>query len=1203
MEKYSLGTPLRLLLYRGEGEKAVEPLTNLFKQDKNVQSIIQGVQTGLREQLATGLTGSARMLFAANLFRETGRTCMVITHNMNQAQKAADDLSELLSKDEVLLYPANELITTEVALASPETLGNRLDVIMRLTSGFTGVFVVPFSGLRKILPPKEVWKQHTVALSVGDTYPIETLSEKLVFMGYERAEMVEKRGEFSIRGGIVDIYPVTSEHPIRMEWFDDDVDSIRPFSVTDQRSIDKWQEVVLPPARELFGDAKVLYQAGDQVAQLLRERLEKTKDPSLHEKLEKSIGWDVEQLKSGTIFTGIYKYVSQIYPQGESILNFLPEDTLLVVDEPARIQEMSKQLEREEAEWKTALLEQGEMLPSLKVSFSSEEVLQTNQQKVYLSLFMRQITGVQAHHIVQFMCRGMQQFHGQMHVLKAELERLSKAKYNILFTASTEERMQRLVRVLQDYGMEVVSMESAGGLPVGRPAVCVSSLLNGFELSSAKLAVITEGEVFTQKQRRVRRSNKLDHAEKIKDYQELKPGDYVVHVNHGIGKYLGIETLNVAGLHKDYLHIQYAGNDKLYVPVEQIDQVQKYVGSEEKTPKVYSLGGNEWSKVKNKVRTAVADIAQDLIKLYAKRQEARGYAFHTDTPFQREFEAMFPYEETPDQLRSIAEIKKDMERSQPMDRLLCGDVGYGKTEVAVRAAFKAVMDGKQVAVLVPTTILAQQHYETFRERFADFPIEVHVLNRFRSRKEQKETVEGLKTGSVDIVIGTHRILSKDIGFRDLGLLIIDEEQRFGVKHKERIKELRTNIDVLTLTATPIPRTLHMSMMGVRDLSVIETPPENRFPVQTYVIEYSAALVREAIERELSRGGQVYFLYNQVNNIDRMAEQIRMLVPEARIAVAHGQMADTELERVMLDFLDGEYDVLVSTTIIETGVDIPNVNTLIIYNADKMGLSQLYQLRGRVGRSNRIAYAYFTYQRDKVLSETAEKRLQAIKEFTELGSGFKIAMRDLSIRGAGNLLGAEQHGHIATVGFEMYSQMLKDAVVELQNGDTDRKENSEPQIDLNVDAYLPSQYIPDEKQKIELYKKIRSLRTLGQVSDLEEEMEDRFGDLPDPAQNLLRVAKLRAYALQYGIETMEEKGNEIHVTLRPEENAMINGQTLFKLANQFPGRVRLVSGKSIGMVFKKNGLTPKVVLEMMDSFFGQYQQVRKREGVVERATID
>ncbi|MFS8612948.1 MAG: transcription-repair coupling factor, partial [Planifilum fulgidum] len=541
-----------------------------------------------------------------------------------------------------------------------------------------------------------------------------------------------------------------------------------------------------------------------------------------------------------------------------------------------------------------------------------------------------------------------------------------------------------------------------------------------FEMSTARLAVVTEGEVFTQRRRRARRIAKMDYAEKIKDYQDLKPGDYVVHVNHGIGRYMGIETLEVDGRHKDYLLIQYAGNDKLYVPVEQIELVQKYIGSEEKKPKVYSLGGSEWSKVKNRVRSSVKDIAAELIELYAKRQAAKGYAFSKDTPFQREFDAMFPYEETPDQLRSIEEIKRDMERDKPMDRLLCGDVGYGKTEVAIRAAFKAVMDGKQVAVLVPTTILAQQHYETFRERFADFPVEIQVLSRFRTRKEQKELIKGLKDHTVDIVIGTHRLLSKDVQFRDLGLLIIDEEQRFGVKHKEKIKQMKHNVDVLTLTATPIPRTLHMAMIGVRDLSVIETPPENRFPVQTYVLEYSAALVREAIERELARGGQVYFLYNQVQNIEQMAEQVRSLVPEARVAVAHGQMPEAELEKVMLDFLDGEYDVLVSTTIIETGVDIPNVNTLIIYDADKMGLSQLYQLRGRVGRSNRIAYAYFTYQRDKVLTEAAEKRLQAIKEFTELGSGFKIAMRDLAIRGAGNLLGAEQHGHIASVGFELYS---------------------------------------------------------------------------------------------------------------------------------------------------------------------------------------
>lgn len=879
----------------------------------------------------------------------------------------------------------------------------------------------------------------------------------------------------------------------------------------------------------------------------------------------------------------------------------MPKDAVLIMDEPTRIRETARQMEREEAEWQTALLGQGEYLPGLKVSFTYEELFQQNPLDViYLSLFMRQTPGIQPQNIVQILCRGMQQFHGQMHALKTEWERWIKGRYRVIFTAGTEERAERLIRVLADYGMEVTKDTSENPPVPGHPVVRIGTLLGGFEMSATRLAVITEGEVFTQRRRRARRIAKMDYAEKIKDYQDLKPGDYVVHVNHGIGRYAGIETLEVDGRHKDYLLIQYAGNDKLYVPVEQIEQVQKYIGSEEKKPKVYSLGGSEWSKVKNRVRSSVQDIAAELIQLYAKRQAAKGYAFSKDTPFQREFDAMFPYEETPDQLRSIEEIKRDMERDRPMDRLLCGDVGYGKTEVAIRAAFKAVMDGKQVAVLVPTTILAQQHYETFRERFADFPVEIRVLSRFRTRKEQRETIKGLKDHTVDIVIGTHRLLSKDVQFRDLGLLIIDEEQRFGVKHKEKIKQMKHNVDVLTLTATPIPRTLHMAMIGVRDLSVIETPPENRFPVQTYVLEYSAALVREAIERELARGGQVYFLYNQVHNIDQMADQVRQLVPEARVAVAHGQMPETELEKVMLDFLDGEYDVLVSTTIIETGVDIPNVNTLIIYDADKMGLSQLYQLRGRVGRSNRIAYAYFTYQRDKVLSEAAEKRLQAIKEFTELGSGFKIAMRDLAIRGAGNLLGAEQHGHIASVGFELYSQMLKEAIEELQ-GKEEKEKSVEPEIELKVDAYLPAEYIRDEKQKIEIYKKIRSVRTLEEARDLEEEIEDRFGDLPEPVINLLRVARIRAYAVQYGIEQVVQEKGEIVIRFSPDQNGRIDAGRLIRLTHEVPDRrVRLSSGRRVGIAFKVQGMSSGDALSMIERFLEKFETVLKKKGEMRHA---
>ncbi|SDC86148.1 transcription-repair coupling factor [Melghirimyces thermohalophilus] len=1175
----------------------MDTLVQLFRRDDEFQATIESLKNGLKEQLVAGLTGSARMLYAASLHLESNRPVMVVTHNLNQAQKAVEDLYELLPKDRVMLYPANELVATEIALDGHETLGERIQVLSHLSKGFQGVFVVPFAGLRKLFPPPYVIAGNHRTLTVGEEHPIEPLMEQLVKIGYERVDMVEKPGEFSLRGGILDLYPVTFQHPVRIEWFDDEVDSIRPFSVTDQRSFEKLDRVEIPPAKELFADAETMYQAGDRVAHLLEERLAKVKDPEIKKKLVEKITWEVEQLKSGTPFTGIYKYISQIYPDCRTLADYMPDNTVWVVDEPARIQESARQVESEESEWQTALLGQGEFLPQLSISRSYDELfLRQEHQRIYLSLFMRQVGGIQPQNIVQFICRGMQQFHGQMHVLKTEWDRWVKSKYRVLFLASTDDRAERLERVLSDYGMEVVRSTEEGKLVPGVPAIRVASLAGGFEMGSARLAVITEGEVFTQKRRRPRRTAKLDHAEKIKDYQELKPGDYVVHVNHGIGRYQGTETLDVGGIHKDYMVVQYAGNDKLYVPIEQIDQVQKYLGSEEKKPKVYSLGGSEWSKVKNKVRSSVEDIASDLIQLYAKRQASKGYAFSPDTPYQREFEALFPYEETSDQLRSIEEIKGDMEKTQSMDRLLCGDVGYGKTEVAIRAAFKAAMDGKQVAVLVPTTILAQQHYETFRERFADFPVEIHVLSRFRTRKQQRETIKGVEDGTVDIVIGTHRLLSKDIRFKDLGLLIVDEEQRFGVKHKEKIKQLKSNVDVLTLTATPIPRTLHMSMMGVRDLSVIETPPENRFPVQTYVLEYSAALVREAIEREMARGGQVYFLYNQVHDIDKKADQIRMLIPDARIAVAHGQMAETELEKVMLDFLDGEYDVLVSTTIIETGVDIPNVNTLIIHDADKMGLSQLYQLRGRVGRSNRIAYAYFTYQRDKVLSETAEKRLQAIKEFTELGSGFKIAMRDLAIRGAGNLLGAEQHGHIASVGFELYTQMLKEAIKEQQGG-KEEETAFDPVIELDVDAYIPSDYIQDEKQKIEIYKKIRAVNTLEEAKDLDEEIEDRFGDLPQPVQNLLRIARLRAYAIRYGIEEIKQQQSEIHIRLHPDQNETVDGQQLFRIAQNFPGRVRLSSGERIGVTFRLKGIPIAKGLEMVEQFLIQYEAVPKTKGAL------
>ena len=1179
------------------GRDNLDAIVTRFSEDKDFLSTVTGVTSGMKEQLVAGLSGSSRALYVAAFYRKVQRPVVFVTHNFNQAQKFTEDLLEFLSEDEVRLYPANELIAAEIAMSDQSTASDRIRVMSDLAKGFKGVLVVPYAGLRKKFMPCDVFQAAHLSLQEGQHIQIDDVTHRLTATGYTRVDMVERKGEFSVRGGIVDVYSPSAVNPWRIEWFDDEIDTIRAFDVSDQRSLERQGEVVLPPAVELFATAEELYQSGERLQTHLNERLQQTKDPKMKSQLHEEIGWEIEQFKQGLLFRAMSKYIALIYPNTHKITDYMPENTVLMFDEPSRIRESAKQMEREEAEWKTALLQQGEFLPDIDVSEEYEDLMiRLKQVKIYLTMFVRQVPHTHPQNIVNFITRAMQEFHGQIHALKAEWERWLKTGNRVVFLASNQERARRLQRVLGDYGMDVDLIEQNVSDVPKHPSVIIGHVQNGFEFPGAKLVIVTESEVFTQKQRRTRRATKMTNAERIKSYQDLKPGDYVVHVNHGIGKYLGIETLKVGGLHKDYLNIRYAGNDKLYVPIEQIDLVQKYVGSEEKSPKVYSLAGSEWSKVKNKVKSSVKDLANDLIQLYAKRQSTKGYQFSKDIPYTREFEALFPYEETPDQLRAIEEVTRDMESEVPMDRLLCGDVGYGKTEVAIRAAFKAVMDGKQVAILVPTTILAQQHFETFRERFADYPVDIQVLSRFRTKKEQNETLKGLKRGTVDIVIGTHRLLSKDVQFKDLGLLVVDEEQRFGVAHKEKIKKLRHNVDVLTLTATPIPRTLHMSMLGVRDLSLIETPPENRFPVQTYVVEYSGGLVREAIEREIARGGQVYFLYNQVQNIQTMADQLSALVPDARVAIAHGQMSEMELERVMLDFLDGEYDVLVSTTIIETGVDIPNVNTLIIYNADKMGLSQLYQLRGRVGRSNRIAYAYFTYQRDKVLTEVAEKRLEAIRELTELGSGFKIAMRDLAIRGAGNLLGAEQHGHIASVGFDMYSQMLKDAIEDLK-GEPTEDTAKDPEVDLKIDAYIPNDYIFDERQKIEMYKKVRGLDEIDEVSELENEMVDRFGEPPLPVTNLLYLTRIRIYAKQYGVEEVKQQGQNVLITFRHTD---VSGQRLIKLAHAFKNYVRLVPGKDVRVELKLKGLDESEKLEMLKRFLIQCESVLKQKGEIQHA---
>lgn len=1170
-------------------------LQHYLSTSDHSKAILNGIEANLREQLITGLTGSLRSLMLASIFRETKRTQLVVTNNLFQAQKLYDDLLSLLNTEYVYLYPANELISSEIAIASPEMKGQRIEVLNALVHGRKGIIIVPLSGLRRLLPPKDLWLASQIELKVGETLDIEQLLKKLIDIGYQRVDMVSSPGEMSVRGGIIDMYPLTEENPIRLELFDTEIDSIRYFSIEDQRSQEKLTEVSIGPAKEVLLFEEHFGKAASRLEVGLAESLKKLTNQVAKEKMTEQVSFEIGQLKQKNDFQGMYKYISLYYDEPSTILDYIGEDGVLFIDELSRVKELATELDKEEAEWLTTLIEAGEIIPDLSLSKNFEQLLEkAHLPIIYLSLFLRHVQKTNPQNIVSFHSKSMQNFHGQLDLLKSETERWQKSNQTVVFLGADKERAKRMLHILDDYQIDAVLVEKTTDVLLGKVQVMVGQLNNGFELPELKLVVLTEEEVFTKKAKRPKRRQTLSNAERIKTYSELQVGDLVVHINHGIGKYLGIETLEINGTHKDYLHLRYAGNDKLYVPVDQIDQVQKYVGSEEKDPKIYALGGSDWKKVKRKVESSVQDIADDLIKLYAEREASKGFQFSKDGTEQAEFEASFAYQETEDQLRAIQEIKADMERERPMDRLLCGDVGYGKTEVAIRAAFKAIMDGKQVAILVPTTILAQQHYATIRERFMDFPINVGVLSRFQTKKEQTETIKGLKAGTVDLVVGTHRLLSKDITFFDLGLLIVDEEQRFGVTHKEKIKQMKANIDVLTLTATPIPRTLHMSMLGVRDLSVIETPPENRFPVQTYVLEYNGLLVKEAIERELTRGGQVYFLYNRVESIERMAEQISMLVPDANVAFAHGQMSERELEAVMLDFLDGEFDVLVTTTIIETGVDIPNVNTLIIYDADKMGLSQLYQIRGRVGRTNRVAYAYFTYQQDKVLTEVAEKRLQAIKEFTELGSGFKIAMRDLSIRGAGNLLGAQQHGFIESVGFDLYSQMLKEAIDE-RKGLKQDDALFQVEIDMAIDAYIPESYIQDSKQKIEMYKRFKALQSAEDIEELQEEMIDRFGDYPKQVSYLLGISKLKLLANQEKVEQLTQEKDKCTLLLSEVESNHIDGAKLFMLVNELGNHFSLgTAGKKIKITFKTKGLTEDEIISTFEALLLRLPEAKKTE---------
>lgn len=1172
-------------------------IVQLFGKNPQVNEWIRQLQEGASRQLVTGLSGSAKTLLFTHAFSSLKKNLIVVVPNLYSANQLAEDFRHLLPEEAIHTFPVDEVLSAEMSFSSPEARRERIETLYALENGEKGVYLIPAAALHKRLPQKQTWKEAQMHLQIDQDIEFEKLPQNLISMGYVRETLVAKPGDFSIRGNIVDIYPLTSNNPARIELFDTQIESIRFFETETQRSIEKVDDIVVLPTTEQVFSSEDMLHGVQQVRELLAKRLDRTIDDEEKRILQEYFNQLLSEWEQGIPGEYAKYYTDLFYREETTILDYFSEDTLVMVDDYPRIMEMTREIERESAEWQT------QKISELRI-FSEQKLIIDVHQRIqklpfpttFLALFQKGMGNLKFQSILNFQYRSMQQFFGQVPLLKAEMDRWQKQKQTVIVFIPTKERVKKAEEILRDAEIPVVET-TPEELIIGDIQLVEGALQSGFEFPQQKLVVITEKELFQKATKKRARRQSISNAERLKSYTDLKPGDYVVHINHGIGKYIGMETLEVDGVHQDYMTILYQNEDKLFIPVTQLNLIQKYVASEGKSPRVNKLGGSEWSKTKRKVTAKIEDIADELIQLYASREAEIGYAFGPDDAYQKEFEEAFPYSETDDQLRSTAEIKRDMEKEKPMDRLLVGDVGYGKTEVALRAAFKAIKESKQVALLVPTTILAQQHYETMVERFEGFPVNVGLLSRFRTRKQQNETIEQLRTGQIDIVVGTHRILSKDIEFSDLGLLIIDEEQRFGVKHKERLKQLRAQIDVLTLTATPIPRTLHMSMLGVRDLSVIETPPANRYPIQTYVMEKNPGAIREAIHREMGRGGQVFYLYNRVETIERKVEEIQELVPEARVGFAHGQMTETQLENTLFDFIEGQYDVLVTTTIIETGVDIPNVNTMFVENADYMGLSTLYQLRGRVGRSNRVAYAYFMYEPQKILNEVSEKRLQAIKDFTELGSGFKIAMRDLSIRGAGNLLGAQQHGFIDAVGFDMYSQLLGEAVLRKQGKNT-QIEKTAIEIDLGIDAYLPDTYVTDQRQKIEIYKRIRELDTQEILDELEDDLLDRFGEYPEEVAHLLTVGQIKMDGERALLERVMRQENQVTITLSKVGTKRYSVEQLFEAlsATNFKAGLGVEKEKMVIRLTIPKEMTPAVWMQEIQGFIKALRQQKYQKAI-------
>lgn len=1051
----------------------------------------------------SGLVDVEKLHVLAGIFNETKRPMVLVTYNEIQARKLYQDLKKLIKQ--TYFFPKKEITSYDYVAQSKEIEYKRIDVLNKMYLAKKQkepiIIVTTIEAVMQKMVAKDTLYQNVIDFEVGKTYLLDGIKEKLVGLGYERSDLIENKGQFSIRGGIVDV-GLSEKIGVRIEFWGDEVDSIRFFQISSQRSTEMLKEITIFPAHEL-------------IVQDLSEAVK-----NIQEKYPEEIE-DIELIKNGDYISKINKYFNEFYKNQASFLDYMSDEYLLLLNEKSKINQRKTNIIEDNNKLIASLVEKEKFVPEAIENISKFEYNFEEKQIIYLEQ-NDSIKNIQKYY---FETREINFYNLQLDLLLADIVTYQKNKKKVVLLAGNEISAKKLCNILKENQINYKYEREAENVKPGEIIVTIGGFSSGFENYDLNLIVVSLQNNFEEPVKRKKKlSSTFKDSEKIV-FADLKPGDIVVHQTHGIGQFIGVNTITADGVTKDYIKIKYRNDDILYVPTNSLDSVRKYIGGgDNSSPRLNKLGGKEWSATTSKVKKNLEAVAKDLIELYAKRQKIKGFSFSPDTPWQKQFEDSFPYTETDDQLRCIQDVKKDMEKPQPMDRLLCGDVGYGKTEVAIRAAFKAVMDQKQVAYLVPTTILANQQYEEFKTRMQEFAINVELLNRFKTKKEQDEIIKKLKLGEVDVVVGTHRLLSEDVNFKDLGLLIIDEEHRFGVKDKEKIKKLRTNIDVLTMTATPIPRTLHMSIVGVRDMSVIYEPPHNRKPVQTYVLEYDQEVITEAITKEIERGGQVFYLFNQVEGIEKKANEISMLVPEAKVGFAHGKMSGRELEEIMESFINQEINVLVCTTILESGIDIPNANTIIVENADRLGLAQLYQIRGRVGRSDKQAYAYITYKRDKLLSEVADKRLKAIKEFTEFGSGFKIAMRDLEIRGAGSMLGEMQHGHMEQVGYDTYCKLLDEVIKEMQGIEV--VEEQDVQIDLAVSSYIPDNFIENSSQKIEIYQNIALCRTEEELQNVIDEVIDRYGRLPKELENLIDIARIKQLARKANILKIAQRENGI-----------------------------------------------------------------------------